>query len=42
MKDYYRKLIRELVDKVHSETFLRRIYISLRDYVLEKGGASNE
>ena len=42
MKEYYRKLICELVNKVHSEEFLRRIYVSLRDYVKEKGGAVNE
>lgn len=33
----YRKDIVDIVDKIGDERFLRRIYISLREYVTEKG-----
>ena len=34
----YKNLITELLDKIDSEKFLQRIYISLREYVRESEG----
>lgn len=36
--DYYRKLIFELSNRIKDEKFLRRIYISLRDFIIEEAG----
>lgn len=36
----YKKLIIELLDKIDNGKFLRRIYISLREYVKESEGAA--
>lgn len=35
-KDWYRKKIIEMSNQITDEKFLKRIYISLRDYVNEK------
>lgn len=32
----YKEGIREMIEKINDERFLRRIYISLRDYLNEK------
>lgn len=34
----YRKRIYELTNKIKDEKFLRRIYISLRDFIIEEAG----
>ena len=34
----YKELILELLDRIDNEKFLKRIYISLRDYVKEREG----
>lgn len=39
---YYKKMIIRLLKKIDSEKFLRRIYISLRDYVGENECAKEE
>lgn len=35
----YKKLIIELLEKIDNRKFLRRIYVSLREYVKEREGA---
>lgn len=42
MKDYYRKLITELLPKVNDELKLHEIYVLVLMNVEEKGGADNE
>lgn len=39
-KRVYRKRIIRMARQIKDETFLFRIYISLRDYIAEKGGAA--
>lgn len=39
-QDYYKEMINRLLQKVHNVKFLRRIYISLREYVRESEGAA--
>lgn len=34
---FYKKEIVDIVDKIENEQFLKRIYISLRDYAKENG-----
>lgn len=34
--DNYKKLIIEMVEKIHDEKFLKRIYISLREFLKEE------
>lgn len=36
MKERYKELIKEMIEKVEDEKFLKRIYISIRDYLKEK------
>ena len=36
----YKKMIIRLLKKIHNEKFLRRIYISLQEYVKESEGAA--
>ncbi len=38
----YKKMIIRLLKKIHNEKFLRRIYISLRDYVGESEGVAGK
>lgn len=35
-KDTYKEIIIEMIGKIEDENFLRRIYVSLRDYLKEK------
>lgn len=39
-KKYYRNLIIKMAHQIKDETFLFRIYISLRDYLEDRGGAA--
>lgn len=36
MKERYKELIKEMIEKVEDEKFLKRIYISIRDFLKEK------
>ncbi len=36
VQEEYRKLITDMVNSINDEKFLRRIYISLRDYIKER------
>lgn len=37
MKERYKELIKEMIEKIEDEKFLKRIYISIREYLKEKG-----
>ena len=39
-QEFYKKMITRLLQKIHNEKFLRRIYISLREYVKESEGVA--
>ena len=36
MKEIYKELIKEMIEKVEDEKFLKRIYISIREFLKEK------
>lgn len=42
LNEQHRTEILKALYKISDERFLRRLWISVRDYVIEKGGADNE
>ena len=36
MKENYKELIKEMIENIEDEKFLKRIYISIREYIKEK------